>query len=86
MITAAVVFIIFTVGIYFLLKTKNIKLFFVLIFSTALISTVGICIVKPVLHKQFSISIIDYLIKFHNDGSMTTTKQTTSTTIKEGKK
>ncbi|MBR6098367.1 hypothetical protein IKP85_01325 [bacterium] len=44
-------------------------------------ATVGICIGAPQMHKTFSINIIDYLIKFNDDGSMSTTKQTTQTVI-----
>lgn len=45
--------------------------------------TIGICTVKPVMHKQLSFSVIDYLIKFNSDGSMTTVKQTTVTKLQK---
>ena len=40
-----------------------------------------ICASSPVMHKPFSINIIEYLIKINDDGSMSTTKQTTQTII-----
>lgn len=40
----------------------------------------GVLLVKkPVLHKPFSVNTIEYLVKVNDDGSMTTTKQTTYT-------
>ena len=51
----------------------------------AIVAATGvICTIHPQMHKQFSISIIDYLLKFNTDGTVTTTKQTTTTVIKEG--
>ena len=56
---------------------------FFIIFTLVLIIATGFIIVqKPIMHKEFSLSVIDYLIKFNNDGSVTTTKQTTTTQIK----
>lgn len=50
------------------------------------IFTIGVLIKKPVLHKPFSINTVEYLVKINDDGSMTTTKQTTYTQfMKEGK-
>lgn len=71
---------------YVLLMAKNNKFIFAVLVAIGLISTIYLCISKPVLHKPFSISVIDYLIKFNTDGSMTTTKQTTTTVIKEESK
>lgn len=71
---------------YVLLMAKNNKFIFAVLVAIGLISTIYLCISKPVLHKPFSISVIDYLIKFNTDGSMTTTKQTTTTVIKEDNK
>jgi len=45
--------------------------------------TIEVCAVKPVMHKQMSFSVIDYLIKFNDDGSMTTVKQTTTTKLQK---
>ena len=58
------------------------KAFFIIISLIFVISTGFIVIQKPVMHKAFSLSVIDYLIKFNTDGSVTTTKQTTTTQIK----
>lgn len=65
------------------LFTKNIKLFFGAAMLSVLLITAGVCILKPVQHKQFAIQIIDYLIKFNTDGSITTTKQTTTTQLQK---
>lgn len=85
MVSALVVLIIFTAIISLFLFTKNNKLFFISSITLAVVATIVFCFTKPTLHKQFSIDIIDYIVKFNTDGSMTTTKQTTITTIKEGK-
>lgn len=62
------------------------KLSLSVIIVIAIIFTVGIFIKKPVLHKPFSVNTIEYLIKINDDGSMTTTKQTTYTQfMKENK-
>jgi len=49
------------------------------------IITASICIIRPVMHKRFSINTIEYLIKINDDGSMTTTKQTTTTVLEKKK-
>ena len=62
---------------------KSLKLFlFAAIFGIILV-TAGVYVAKPVQHKQFAIQVIDYLIKFNTDGSVTTTKQTTTTQIQK---
>ena len=43
--------------------------------------TAWIWIDMPVMHKQFSIDIVEYLVKINEDGSMSTTKQTTKTIL-----
>jgi len=61
------------------------KKFIIILSVFILCITLVLCIKKPVMHKQFSFSVVDYLIKFNNDGSMTTVKQTTTTKLqKEG--
>ena len=47
------------------------------------LSTLAIVTLRPKMHKQLSFSVIDYLIKFENDGSMTTVKQTTTTKLQK---
>lgn len=59
------------------------KSFFTIIGIVIVIATGIVLISKPVMHKQFNVSVIDYLIKFNDDGSMTTTKQTTTTQVQE---
>lgn len=59
------------------------KSFFIIIGIIIVVATGFVLVSKPVMHKQFSVSVIDYLIKFNDDGSMTTTKQTTTTQIKD---
>ena len=85
MILALIVFsaaIVLTVSF---IKLNNTKIFLASLAIIGVLATIGICIQKPVMHNNFSVSIIDYLIKFNTDGSVTTTKQTTTTTIKEDK-
>ena len=62
---------------------KSLKLFFFAAVVGILLVTAGVYIAKPVQHKQFAIQVIDYLIKFNTDGSITTTKQTTTTQIQK---
>lgn len=59
------------------------KSLFIIIGILLVIATGFVLISKPVMHKQFNVSVIDYLIKFNDDGSMTTTKQTTTTQVQE---
>ena len=47
--------------------------------------TIALCVSKPVMHKQFSINPVEYLIKINDDGTMTTTKQTTTTVLEKKK-
>lgn len=58
------------------------KRFCIILSVFILCITLGICFVKPVMHKQISFSVIDYIVKFNTDGSMTTIKQTTTTKLK----
>ena len=48
--------------------------------------TIWICSEKPDMHKPFSVNTIEYLFKINKDGSVTTTKQTTQTVVKEVEK
>lgn len=72
-----------TIIVAFFVISKNRKNFAITLLIVTLVATVGLCVKRPVLHKPFSISVIDYFIKFNSDGSMTTTKQTTTTEIQE---
>lgn len=62
---------------------KSLKLFFAVAFLSVLLITAGVYFAKPIQHKQFAIQVIDYLIKFNIDGSVTTTKQTTTTQLQK---
>lgn len=64
--------------LHFSLKAMNIT-----IISIAVIATFVICAFNPVMHKQFSIDIIDYIVKINDDGTTTTTKQTTRTILQK---
>ncbi len=81
MIIAIITLVLAVFALVFLKTAKNMNLkavglvLVLLMFGT----TLGICIMAPKMHKEFSISVIDYLIKFNDDGSMSTTKQTTQT-------
>jgi len=85
MIIAIVVLVLAVFGLMFMQNAKsfNIKAANALLICIAFIATVGICISTPKMHKQFAFSIIDYLIKFNDDGSMSTTKQTTQTLLQK---
>jgi len=45
--------------------------------------TLGLIIFKPSMHKPLSFNVIDYLIKFNDDGSMTTQKTITTTKLQK---
>lgn len=47
-------------------KKLNKRLYFIVILIVVAVSTIGICSVKPQIHNQFQISIIDYIFKFDN--------------------
>ena len=80
LIICLLIFLIFK----FTLKTNLSKLG-KLIFVFVILLTALICVLKPVMHKQFSINTIEYLIKINDDGTMTTTKQTTTTVLEKKK-
>ena len=57
-----------------------------IVIAIVMVFTIGIFIKQPVLHKPFSINTIEYLVKINDDGSMTTTKQTTYTQFMKERK
>lgn len=61
----------------------NLRTTIIVIICISTISTIGLCIKKPDMHKQVSIDIVDFLFKRNDDGSITTTKQTTRTIIQK---
>lgn len=66
----------------FIFKFMPLKLVGTILCLCALVGTFGIFFMQPKMHKPFSIDIIEYLVKFNDDGTMTTTKQTTKTILK----
>ena len=83
MIIAIILLILSVLGLLYMQNAKqfNIRNANFILVVLAFAATLTICIAGPVMHKQFSFNIIDYLIKFNDDGSMSTTKQTTQTIL-----
>ena len=83
MIIAVIILILALVTLWVLSSVKNLslKITGIVLIVLMLGATVGICAASPKLHKQFSINIIEYLIKINDDGSVSTTKQTTQTIL-----
>ncbi|MBQ8459640.1 hypothetical protein IJ541_06020 [bacterium] len=78
------IFLLLILAIAFaLIKFLPLKLAGIIIALMAILITLGICVVKPQMHKPFSIDVIEYFIKINDDGSMTTTKQTTKTILRK---
>ena len=74
--------------ILLLLVIKQVKNFSTGAFAVALAlialgTTITLCCIAPKMHKQFSVSVIEYLIKINDDGSMSTTKKTTQTILQK---
>ncbi len=63
-------------------KAVTIKVVLILLLTFVAVTSVAFIVTKPQMHKMFLLSVIDYLVKFNDDGSITTTKQTTTTEIK----
>ena len=83
MIIAIILLILSVLGLLYMQNAKqfSLKNANMAIIVLAVAATVAICVAAPVMHKQLSFSIIDYLIKFNDDGSMSTTRQTTQTIL-----
>ena len=77
------IFLILSIAI-FRVKAFTVKVVLIALLTFMAVTSVAIMVTKPQMHKMFSMSVIDYLIKFNDDGSITTTKQTTTTEIKHG--
>lgn len=77
------IFLILSIAI-FRVKAVTVKVVLIVLLTFMAVSSVAIMVTNPQMHKMFSMSVIDYLIKFNDDGSITTTKQTTTTEIKHG--
>lgn len=76
LITTALVFTVFC-----LIPRVSIKISGLVILCVLFCSTLWICANRPQMHKPLSVNVIEYLIKINSDGSMTTTKQTTTTVL-----
>ena len=77
------IFLILSIAI-FRVKAVTVKVVLIALLTFMAVTSVAIMVTNPQMHKMFSMSVIDYLIKFNDDGSITTTKQTTTTEIKHG--
>mgnify|MGYP004536789313 FL=1 len=77
------IFLILSIAI-FRVKAVTVKVVLIALLTFMAVTSVAIMVTNPQMHKMFSMSVIDYLIKFNDDGSITTTKQTTTTEIKYG--
>ena len=66
----------------FLSFNIDMKSYFVGLLFFIIIVTVGLCIIKPKMHKYFSLNIIEYAIKF-NKGQMETVKTITENRLEE---
>ncbi len=69
-----------------MLNKVNLKIILSLFFIVILGLTVVFCVLKPVMHKGFNISVIEYVIKFNKDGSLTQTKQVKTHEVIKDKK
>lgn len=63
----------------------KLRIFMVIFVLVLLGVTVGVILEKPSMHKPFQLNIIEYIIKINRDGSVTSTKSTTTTVIQEDK-
>lgn len=59
----------------------SLKLIALGVLVIAAVLTIWICAEKPKMHKPFSLNTIEYLFKINKDGSVTTTKQITTTGV-----
>ena len=73
------------VSVMYLCK-MNIRTVLIVLLPAVFLASIGLCVAKPVMHKQFSIDIVEYIMKINDDGSMTTTKQVTRTMLKKEQK
>ena len=81
----ALILLILLISLLLLFKylNFNMKFGFIILGCLFIVFTLGIFVIKPQMHKPFSIDIIDYLIKINDDGTITKTKQVTKTIIKK---
>lgn len=67
--------------IYFLAKFNN-KIFAILLSLIALSLSIVIIVIKPQMHKEFNLNVIEKIIKINPDGSTTIIKKTTTRGLK----
>ena len=81
----AIIIIIAIAVLFFIFKLLKfgMKIMTTVVLVVAVILTISLCVASPKMHKQFSIDIVDYIIKFNDDGTATTTKQTTRTIMQK---
>ncbi|MCQ2789448.1 MAG: hypothetical protein MJ229_03610 [bacterium] len=68
------------------MKNNVINIFIFVVLVIAFLITGYIVFQKPVMHKPFNVNVINYFIKFKDDGSLETTKQVTTTKYVEAGK
>ena len=84
MLFALIVLVFVSILLFVIYKQNlNIKLLIIVIFLLTTILTVYVCITQPMMHNRMSLNVMDYLIKFNNDGSITTTTKVTTEIYKE---
>ena len=71
------------IGVVITFIKFSIKTLFTTLVIIGIIFTLFICFDKPILHKPFNINTVEYLLKIHDDGSLTTTKTITKTQYRE---
>ena len=59
----------------------SLRLFALGVLIITAVFTIWICAEKPNMHKPLSLNTIEYLFKINKDGSVTTTKQITTTGV-----
>ena len=79
----AVIILLVIIGLVALFRFMPLKFTGVILSVTALLLSGCICVMQPKMHKPFAIDIVEYFIQINDDGSMTTTKQTTKTILKK---
>lgn len=69
-----------------MIKNLNIKLVIVFILVLAGLVTIACAVLQPKMHKPFQMNILEYIIKINSDGSIESTKSTTTQSINEVQK
>ncbi len=71
----------FVLGLIFIIPRVSTKVSTIIVLAFAFCATISLAVVEPRMHKPISMSVVEYLIKINADGTMTTTKQTTTTEL-----